>query len=103
MPMPNNDGSQLQALLEVASAVLAALAAAYVRARGCPNPWGWRAMAARGAEAVVCGFLAIGVAGAMEWTDSRSTIGLSAGFGLIGTEYLRDLLMRAAQKRADNG
>jgi lambda family phage holin len=90
-----------QLAVEMASAIAAAAVAAYVRARGAPSAWTLPAIAARVAEAVVCGFLAISAASLMQWTDPRTTVGFSAGLGLLGTEAIRDLLMRLADKRVD--
>lgn len=86
---------------EIAAAVGSAAVAAYVRARGDAKPWSLAGISARIAEAIVCGFLAVSTAAFMEWTDPRTSVGLSAAFGLIGTEALRDFIMRLAAKRVD--
>jgi hypothetical protein len=99
MPNPVDDGV-LRAVGEVAAAAGASAIAAYVRAKSEPSGWTWRALCGRAAEAVVCGFLAVGIAGFLEWTDPRSSVGLAAGLGLLGTGALTDLLMKFANKKA---
>ncbi len=51
----------------------------------------------------MCGFLAIGIAAALEPVDQRVTVGLSAGLGLIGTGVLSDLATRWLATRAGKG
>lgn len=88
------------ALYELAAATGAALLAGYVRAKSNPSPLSLGAIAARGAEAIVCGFLAIGISAAMEWADHRVTVGLSAGLGLLGAGVISDLATRWLTNRA---
>lgn len=99
MTLPANDGASIQAALEVLAATGSALVAGYVRARGEPCAWHWRAVLARLAEAVVCGLISVGVSTWMGWTDARLGLALSAGVGLIGTQALTDLVVRVFQKR----
>ncbi len=90
----------VRAAKEVGVAIIAASIAAYVRGRHDPNPFGFWSFVARMAEAIVCGFLAIGLAGVMEWTDPRTTVGLAAAFGLLGTGVLGDLILKLAKRKA---
>jgi hypothetical protein len=57
--------------------------AGYVRARSNPTLLSLGSIAARVAEAIVCGFLAIGISAAMEGADHCVTVSLSEGFGLL--------------------
>jgi hypothetical protein len=100
LPQPTGE-DQLRQVIELGSATAAALVAAYVRAKGDPRPLSLPSILARVAESIVCGFLATGAAALMEWTDPRSTVGLAAALGLLGTATISDLILRAAGKRAD--
>jgi hypothetical protein len=100
MPNPVDDGV-LRAAGEIAAAAGAALIAAWVRSRNEPSAWTLRALLGRVAEAVVCGFLAVGIAGFLGWSDPRTTVGLSAGLSLLGTGALADLILKFASKKAD--
>lgn len=88
------------ALYELAMATGAAFVAGYVRAKADPKPFSLPSLAARVAEAVVCGFLAILVAALMEKADPRITVGVSAAFGLLGTGVISDLATRWMASRA---
>jgi hypothetical protein len=88
--------------LEAGAAVLVALLASYVR----PMPGGVMTVAAalsRAADAVVCGFLAIGAAAGIEAmfdvADPRVTTGIAAAAGLVGTTALTEMIMRVAERR----
>jgi hypothetical protein len=88
------------AAYELAVATAAAFLAGYVRARQNPAPLSWQSFAAKCAEAIVCGCIAIGISAAMESADQRLTIGISAGLALIGTGVLSDLATRFLSNRA---
>jgi hypothetical protein len=94
-------GPLLPTAVELAMATGAAMIAGYVRARQNPEPLSLPALAARVAEAVVCGCLAVMVAALMETADPRVTVGLSAALGLLGTGLLSDLATRWLASRAD--
>ena len=90
----------LPAIYELTTAAGAAFLAGYVRAKNDPRPFSLASLGARAAEAVVCGFLAIGISAAMENVDQRLTVGISAGLALIGTGVLSDLATRWMAARA---
>lgn len=81
----------------------AAFLAGYVRAKADPRPFSLASLAARTAEAVVCGVIAIGVSAWLEAVDPRATVGLSAALGLIGTGVISDLVVRWMTTRAGKG
>ncbi len=82
------------AIYELATATGAAFLAGYVRAKADPRPFSLPSLAARASEAIVCGFISIGVSSWMQSTDPRLTVGVSAGLGLIGTGVISDLVVR---------
>ena len=101
MPDPTQaPGSWWPAAAELAMASGAALLAGYVRARQNPEPLSLPSIAAKAAEAVVCGCLAIMVAALLETADQRVTVGISAAMGLLGTGLLSDLATRWLSNRA---
>lgn len=89
------------AAYELAMATGAAFMAGYVRAKADPRPLSLPSLAARMAEAIVCGFLAIGVSAALEPIDQRLTVGISDALGLIGTGVISDLATRWLAARAN--
>jgi hypothetical protein len=93
-------GPWMPALYELATAAGAAFLAGYVRAKADPRPFSLPSLCARGAEAVVCGFLAIGISAAMDQVDHRLTVGISAALGLLGTGVISDLATRFLAARA---
>ena len=78
----------------------AAFLAGYVRAKADPRPFSLPSIAARAAEAIVCGFLAIGISAGLDAVDQRLTVGISAGLGLLGTGVISDLATRFLAARA---
>lgn len=97
---PPSPGPWWPAAYELAMATGAALLAGYVRARQNPEPFSLPALAAKSAEAVVCGCLAIMVAALLETADPRITVGISAALGLLGTGLISDLATRWLSARA---
>lgn len=87
---------------ETLIAIMSAGAAAYVRARQEPQPLTCERLGVLCAEAVVCGFIAVGLASAFS-LDGRASTGVAAALGLIGTGVLSDLLTRWLKARADKG
>ena len=85
--------------LELLSAVGAALVAGYVRAKREPRVAWWWTMLARIGDAVVCGCLTVAIVAVMEWHDIRTTVGVAAALGLIGTNTLSDLIVRWAERQ----
>jgi hypothetical protein len=89
---------------EVALASVAALLAGYVREKANPRPFSLAALGVRCAEAVVCGFLAAGIAVAIaayfRVSDPRMTVAISSALGLIGTGVISDLVVRWIAARA---
>lgn len=101
MPEPTpNPPAWWPAAYELAMATGAALLAGYVRAKSDPRPFSLASLSARAAEAVVCGFLAVGISAAMESADHRLTVGISAALGLLGTGLISDLATRWLSSRA---
>jgi hypothetical protein len=93
-------GPWLPAAYELAMATAAAFVAGYVRAKADPKPFSLPSICARAAEAVVCGFLAVGISAAMETVDHRLTVGISAALGLLGAGVISDLATRFLAARA---
>lgn len=89
----------LPSLTEFAIACGAAALSGYVKAKQSPRRWSVASMIARTAEAIVCGCLAIAIAGYLETKDPRITVGISAALGLLGTQAISDLLMRLMLRR----
>jgi hypothetical protein len=101
MDMPSSpDGGFWRLGVEVALASGAALLAGYVRAKTEPKPLTLASFVARAGEAFVCGFIAVGLSSWMQWGDPRTTVGLAAGLGLMGTSFISDLIVRLAQRHA---
>lgn len=96
----NTPGPWWPAAYELAVASGAAFLAGYVRAKSDPRPFSLPSLAARASEAVVCGFLAVGISAAMESVDHRLTVGISAALGLLGTGLISDLATRFLAARA---
>lgn len=100
---PDHPQPWLPAAYELAMATGAAFLAGYVRAKADPRPFSLPSLAARAAEAVVCGFLAIGIAAGLDAVDERLTVGISAALGLLGTGVISDLATRFLAARAGKG
>lgn len=100
---PDHPQPWLPAAYELAMATGAAFLAGYVRAKADPRPFSLPSLAARAAEAVVCGFLAIGIAAGLDAVDQRLTVGISAALGLLGTGVISDLATRFLAARAGKG
>lgn len=102
-PLPS-PGQWLPAAYELAMASGAALLAGYVREKANPKPFSLAALGVRCAEAVVCGFLAAGIAVAIaayfKVSDPRMTVAISSALGLIGTGVISDLVVRWIAARA---
>lgn len=88
------ESEELRFLKEVTVATIAAAVGAYVRAKRHPRPLSWPSVGVGLAEATVCGFLAVGASGLMDWEDSRSATGLAAAMGLLGTKFVSDGLIK---------
>lgn len=97
---PPPPGALLPAAVEFGLASVCALLAGYVRARKSPAPFSLESLAGRSAEAVVCGFLAVGISALLEAKDVRIVVGISAALGLLGTGLISELLERAIASRA---
>jgi len=82
---------------EAAVSVGVALVAGYLRAREA-RPWTLASVAARVAEAVVCGCIAMALSAHVGGDDPRLTAGISAGLGLLGTTTLTDFAARLAAR-----
>lgn len=99
-PTHTPPGPWWPAAYELAMAAGAAFLAGYVRAKADPRPFSLPSLAARAAEAIVCGFLAVGVSAALATADQRLTVGVSAALGLLGTGVISDLATRFLASRA---
>lgn len=91
---PPSPGPWWPALLEWGMASAAAGVAGYVKAKGEPRPFSLPSLTAKVAEAIVCGFIAAGIAAYLETRDPRMTVAISSALGLIGTGVLSDLVVR---------
>lgn len=97
---PDHPQPWLPAAYELAMATGAAFLAGYVRAKADPRPCSLPSLAARASEAVVCGFLAMGISAGLDAVDQRLTVGISAALGLLGTGVISDLATRFLAARA---
>lgn len=88
---------------ELIAAVGSAAIAGYVRGSRSAQSWTVARITARLADAVVCGFLTVGIAGYLEWTDTRTTVGLSAALGMVGTEMIGAAVVRLFKARTTGG
>jgi hypothetical protein len=93
-------GEALYTVGEILAAAAAAACASYVRAKNVDS-WKLNAICATCAESIVSGALAIGIASYLDFDDPRTAIGMSAGFGLIGTKTISEFLIAFVSKRVD--
>lgn len=84
---------------ELIAAVGAAAIAGYVRGSRSAQPWTLARVVARIADAVVIGFFTVGIAGYLEWSDTRTSIGLAAALATVGTEALSAGVVRLFKAR----